>query len=294
MSGTVHHVDVGGGGRLEYYVSGPPEGMPLVFHHGTPGGASPVRVAERAAHARGLRFVVLARPGYGGSTRRAGRRVAGVVDATDAVLAALGSRSCVVAGWSGGGPHALACAARLPAVLGVVVVAGVAPSDAGGLDWSAGMGEDNLAEFDAAARGEEALRPLLEGAAAALRTASAAELGDALSSLLSPADLAALPGELGADLEASMRAGIDTSVDGWVDDDLAFLAPWGFALEEIDVPTFLWQGTEDLMVPQSHGRWLAAQLPAATAHLLEDEGHLSILANHAGEMLDEVLGGRSL
>lgn len=91
-----------------------------------------------------------------------------------------------------------------------------------------------------------------------------------------------------------MRAGIDTSVDGWVDDDLAFLAPWGFALEEIDVPTFLWQGTEDLMVPQSHGRWLAAQLPAATAHLLEDEGHLSILANHVGEMLDEVLGGRSL
>ena len=117
--------------------AGPPDGLPLVFHHGTPGAAPPVRSFEAAAHRRGLRLLTMSRPGYGGSTRQPGRSVVDVAADTSAVLDALGAAHCLVAGWSGGGPHALACAARTDAVDAVLVIAGVAPYGADGLDWMA-------------------------------------------------------------------------------------------------------------------------------------------------------------
>lgn len=105
------HIDLGDGRLLELRVSGPSDGLPLVFHHGAPGAASPIRGLERAAHKRGLRLVAASRPGYGGSTRKPGRIISDVVADTSEVLDALGADRCLVAGWSGGGPHALACAA---------------------------------------------------------------------------------------------------------------------------------------------------------------------------------------
>ncbi|HVA08511.1 MAG TPA: alpha/beta fold hydrolase, partial [Acidimicrobiales bacterium] len=102
------HLVLGGGRRLDVRVSGPPDGMPLVFHHGTPGARVPFRAIERAAHARGLRLLTLSRPGYGESTRLPGRPVAGIVPDVSAALDAIGADRCLVAGWSGGGPHALA------------------------------------------------------------------------------------------------------------------------------------------------------------------------------------------
>ena len=79
-----------------------------------------------------------------------------------------------------------------------------------------------------------------------------------------------------------------TGVDGWVDDDLAFVQPWGFELSSITVPTFVWQGQEDLFVPIAHGRWLAEQIPGARAHLPAGEGHISVFLNHLDEVLDEL------
>src|SRR6185437_2728224 len=148
------HVRLPDGRRLDLRVSGPAGGFPLVFHHGTPGAATPIRALERAAHARGLRLVTTSRPGYGDSSPQPGRRVVDVAADTAAVLAAIGADRCLIAGWSGGGPHALACGARLDAVTAVLVIAGVAPCGAEGLDWMAGMGEGNVAEFSAALGGE--------------------------------------------------------------------------------------------------------------------------------------------
>jgi pimeloyl-ACP methyl ester carboxylesterase len=285
----VDHIRLPDGRRLDLRVSGPDGGVPLVFHHGTPGAATPVRVIERAAHARGLRLVTTSRPGYGDSTPQPGRRVVDVAADTAAVLDAIGADRCLVAGWSGGGPHALACGARLGGAAAVLVIAGVAPCQAEGLDWMAGMGEDNVAEFSAALAGEEELRPFLLGAREQLKDVTGADMVGSLESLLPEVDRAVLTGEFGEDLAASFREAMRAGAEGWLEDDLAFTWPWGFGLAEITVPVMIWQGSADLMVPFAHGQWLASRLPGASVHLEEGEGHLSVGIGALDRMLDELV-----
>ncbi len=287
---AIDHVLLPDGRRLDVRVSGPADGVPLVFHHGTPGAATPFRVIERAAHERGMRLVTSSRPGYGDSTHRPGRRVVDVVEDTVSLLEAIGADRCIVAGWSGGGPHALACAARLPAAVAVLVIAGVAPYDADGLDWMAGMGEENVAEFSAAAAGEEQLRPFLDQVHPHLESVDAAGIVSSLASLLPEVDRAVLTDEFGEDMAASFHEALRTGVDGWLDDDLAFIEPWGFELAELSAPTMIWQGSEDLMVPFAHGQWIASKLPGASVHLEQGVGHLSVGVGAIDRMLEEVTG----
>jgi pimeloyl-ACP methyl ester carboxylesterase len=291
---AAEHVRLPDGRRLQIRVSGPSGGLPLVFHHGTPGALTPIRALERAAHARGLRLVTTSRPGYGGSSRQPGRSVVAVAEDTAAVLAEIGADRCLIAGWSGGGPHALACGARLGAAAAVLVIAGVAPYGAEGLDWMSGMGEENVVEFSAAIQGEQALRSYLRREGEQLRHITAADLVPSLRTLLPEVDRAQLTGEFGEDMAASFREAVRVSVDGWLDDDLAFASPWGFSLDEISVPTMIWQGSADLMVPFAHGQWLASHLPAARAHLEEGEGHLSVALGAVDRMLDELTGAAGL
>jgi pimeloyl-ACP methyl ester carboxylesterase len=279
------------GRDLEIEVTGPEAGTVLAFHHGTPGGSGQIHALARAAHARGLRLVTWSRPGYGASTRRAGRSVADDVDDVASVLDHLDVETCLIAGWSGGGPHALACGALVPdRVRGVLCIAGVAPYAADGLDFLAGMGEDNIEEFGAALRGEEPLRTWLEAARPGLVNITADEVAASLGSLIPPADQAVLTGEFSEDLASQFRQAVSAGVDGWLDDDLAFTRPWGFELGAITVPTFLWQGSEDLMVPFAHGGWLAEHLPGVVAHLEQGEGHLSVGLGALDRMLDELVG----
>ncbi len=282
-------VDLPDGRQLDLAVSGPDSGTPLLYHHGTPGSVSAFRSFERAAHSRGLRLVTWSRPGYGSSTRRPGRRVVDVVDDVEAVLDHLAAPRCVVAGWSGGGPHTLATGARLASrVAGVLTIAGVAPHGAGDLDFLAGMGEDNLEEFGLALRGEAALRGYLEDAAPGLRAAGPADIIEEMRSLLPDVDQALVTDEFGEDLAAAFHEALRVGVDGWLDDDLALCEPWGFDVAEIAVPTFVWQGSVDLMVPFAHGEWLASHVPGVTAHLLPGEGHLSVLVGSVDAMFDEL------
>jgi pimeloyl-ACP methyl ester carboxylesterase len=282
-------VTLADGRIIEVRVSGPEGGLPLVFHHGTPGAGTAIRSLDRAAHARGLRVVSTTRPGYGGSHRRPGRRVVDVVDDIRTVLEHLGARRCVVAGWSGGGPHALACAARLEAAAAVLCIAGVAPSDAEGLDWAAGMGKDNIDEFAAARAGEARLRPWLDGQRSELADVAPGDIVAAMSSLLPEVDRAVLTDEYAEDVAEGFHDALRSGIDGWLDDDLAFLGPWGFELDEIAVPVSLWQGADDLMVPYAHGEWLAGHVPTVAAHLLDGEGHLSIGVGAVERMLDELV-----
>jgi len=284
------HLRLADGRELDVYESGPSDGRVLIYHHGTPGSGVPFHSMVAAAHRFGLRLVTTSRPGYGDSTRHPGRSVADVAADTAAVLDAIGADRCLVAGWSGGGPHALACAARLAdRVDAALVIAGVAPYPAEGLDWLAQMGEDNIAEFSRVMEGEAVLRPFLDEAREQLLHATGADLVTAMNSLLPAVDRALFTGEVGEDMAAIFHEGLRVGSDGWLDDDLAFVKPWGFSLAEVSVPTALWQGTADLMVPVGHGQWLAERIPGVVANIQDDEGHLSIGIGSLDRMLQELV-----
>lgn len=255
------------------------DGVPLLYHSGTPGGAVPWPAGIAAAQDAGLRWLTYSRPGYGSSTAQPGRAVADAVTDSAAVLDALGLGEFLTFGWSGGGPHALACAALLPdRCLGAATVAGAAPSTEPDLDFLAGMGDDNVEEFSLSRQGRDTLAPALEEMSQPFREVSGEHIVEAMGGLLSEPDLEALTGPMADYIAAMARESVRLSAEGWVEDDLAFCEPWGFDLGSITVPVAIWQGSEDRMVPFSHGRWLAAHVPTARAHLLEGVGHISLVA----------------
>lgn len=265
------------GRTLHVFDGGDPNGRLVVYHHGTPmAGWLPVDWSADARD-RGLRLVGFDRAGYGGSTRREGRMVADVVDDVAALADALDAERFFTWGVSGGGPHALACAALLAErVLAAASIASVAPYDAD-VNFLEGMGQDNLDEFGAALAGPDALRGYLSPQRAGILSTTPEHLREAMASLLPDVDKQALTGEFAGFLHGAMAYGLGTDIDGWLDDDLAFVRPWGFDVAAIDVPLLILQGEQDLMVPFAHGQWIATQLPAATVRLSADEGHLSLL-----------------
>ena len=268
------------GRTLEYLVEGPTGGLPLVLHHGTPSGATRYAPIFESAVRHGLRIVLASRPGYGGSSPHPGRRVADVAADTAALLDGLEAAHFVTVGWSGGGPHALACAALLPGrCAGAATIAGVAPYAAPGLDWLDGMGEENIVEFEAAAQGVQALDAVLTDMAAPLARVTADDVVEAFGDLLSEVDKQALAGGFADYLAETTRYAVSAGIAGWREDDLAFLSDWGFPLTDIRVPLAIWQGDQDRMVPPAHGHWLAGHLPGAEVHLLPAEGHLSLIAD---------------
>jgi len=279
------------GRRLDVLTAGRPDGLPLVFQHGTPGGLVAFPDMVDAATARGLRVVMYARPGYGGSTPQPGRTVASAAADVAAVLDGLGAGPFLTVGWSGGGPHALACAAGLPGrCLAAATVAGVAPYTAPGLDWLDGMGAENLAEFGAARDGAAALTGYLDGAAAGLSQVTGDQVAASLGDLVSAADQAVITAGFAECLAAAFRSALRRGIAGWRDDDLAFVTSWGFPLNgPFQTPVAVWQGDADRMVPFGHGAWLATQLPGARAHLEPGEGHLTLVARKFGAVLDDLL-----
>lgn len=239
---------------------------------------------------RGLRLVTWSRPGYAGSTRLPGRSVGDVAGDVAAVLDALDAERCYVAGASGGGPHTLATATLLPErVMAAATIASVAPYQAEGLDWMAGMGAENVDEFSAALAGVSELQPYLEGFAHALATITPDAVADSLGDLIPEVDRAALTGDFAASTAASLRASVSSGIWGWLDDDMAFTAPWGFDLASIRVPVSVWQGQQDRMVPFRHGEWLASHIPNADARLYPDLGHLSLEVEAFPAILDQLL-----
>src|SRR5450756_696474 len=278
------------GRDIEFVVTGPAGGLPLVVHEGTPIGLAVNTKLVGAAAERGLRFVQAARPGYEGSTPRPGRRVRDIAQDTVSVLDALGADAFVSIGFSGGGPHSLACAALLPGrCLAAASVAGVAPYGVEGLDFLAGMGPENVEEFSLAVRGADALTPFLEKEAEVLGQVTGEQIVGALSGLISGADAAVITGAFAEDLAAGLRGAVSAGIEGWRDDDLAFAADWGFSLDALAGLAAIWQGDQDYMVPFAHGQWLAARIPDARVHLESGAGHLTMTVTAIGRILDDLL-----
>jgi pimeloyl-ACP methyl ester carboxylesterase len=270
-----HRVRTPDGKVLAVAEWGDPDGIGLIAMHGTPGG----RIAywsDPTIYARhGLRRITYDRPGYGESTRQAGRIVADVIPDVVAIADALGMDKFAVTGGSGGGPHALASAALLPdRVLRCLAAVSVAPYDAEGLDWLAGLTAGNVNEFRAAQAGESAVRPLVEQERATtlgrLAEGRADFFGDSYE--LSKADKAQMVKHLARAADHLTNA-LANGVDGWVDDDIAFTKPWGFDVESIRIPVYLTYGRADTLVPAAHGDWLAAHITGAKV-VATDAGHM--------------------
>ena len=279
-----HRVSVDGR-TLAVAAAGNQSGPAVVVNHGTPGSRLLWRELIEDAEARGMRLIGYDRPGYGGSDPQPGRTAADAAGDVGAIADALGIEQLAVEGGSGGGPHALACAALLPdRVVAVASLAGVAPYPAEGLDWLDGMGQDNLDEFAATLAGREALERYLGKKVSEMLTAEPKAIAEALLSLLSPPDRAVLTGELAEYFHEATRVGVEEQLDGWIDDDFVFVNPWGYRLEDIRVPVQLWHGAHDRFVPIAHGRWLAERIPGVDAHLTDEDGHLTIQLRRIGEV----------
>jgi pimeloyl-ACP methyl ester carboxylesterase len=247
--------------------------LPVFWLHGTPNTGEPPAPLFAAAAERGIRWVSYDRPSYGGSSPHPGRTVGSAAADMAAIADALGLRQFAVMGHSGGGPHALAAGALLPdRVLAVVTGSGLAPYSADGLDWYAGMQPGGAAESRAAAQGRDALTDFYK---------SAAEFD---SELFTAADWAALAGPW-AWLGGVAGKAIEAGPEGMIDDNLAYVAPWGFAPANVRRPVLILHGEQDRMVPVAHGEWLARHLPAAELRLYPDDGHVSVL-HAADEALD--------
>jgi pimeloyl-ACP methyl ester carboxylesterase len=292
MRGDDFVLELPGGRRLEGWARESASTTGLLFHLGTPCAGVPYEPVVAEAAGRDLRFVTYSRPGYGGSTRCAGRTVADCCDDVVAIAGSLGLERLHVVGWSGGGPHALACAALLPElVVSTATLAGVAPWDAEGLDWTDGMADENLEEFGAAAAGPEVLEALLESAVDDLRGRTGQTVAEALGGLVTDVDRAALTGELADYLADLNREAVANGPWGWIDDDLAFIRDWGFSLAAVATPVTVWQGRQDAMVPYAHGEWLARHVSGARPMLLEDEGHIS-LVRRFDDVVEDLLSSR--
>jgi pimeloyl-ACP methyl ester carboxylesterase len=273
------------GRTLTVREDGEPAGFPVLFISGTPGSSTIYEPHARDAEERGIRLFSYDRPGYGGSTRLKGRKVADCAADITTVCDALDIERFCAWGISGGGPHALAAAALLPdRVIAAAALASVAPYDAEGLDYLEGMGEQNVKEFATIFEGEEAQRASTERHRSELLAAAPEQLAEVWQTLLGPSDREVATGATAAFLLDHIRAGIGTSVDGWIDDDLAFVAPWGFELDSIRVRVQLWQGEQDKFVPYGHGVWLAAHIPGVDARLTTEDGHLTLYERRVQEV----------
>jgi pimeloyl-ACP methyl ester carboxylesterase len=278
MNETEIPVPARDGRRLTAAAYGPHDGHPVISMHGTPGSRLQAPPDVSLLDRTGIRLITYDRPGYGASTRHKGRRVVDAAVDVATVADAFAVQRFAVLGFSGGGPHALAAAALLPdRVTRCAAVASVAPMDAQGLDFFAGMSPGNLEEFDAALAGLDTLEIALDAVAGAVAEDVYAFLA-ALRADLPEVDAAVLDrpdvNQLYAD---SVGEGLREGPGGWVDDDLAFAAPWGFDVGRISVPVGVWHGTLDTLVPVAHAGWLAQVVPGAEGHLVVGAGHLGML-----------------
>jgi len=273
------------GRALEVATFGDPSMPTVLFHHGTPGSSRTIRLIWPLLERDEFFFVTTSRAGYGRSSRDAGRNIASVVADVRAALGQLGREEYVTLGWSGGGPHALACAALdAPRCRGAVVLAGVVPTDVD-VDWTEGMGPENVEELALALEGGPAFEAAIAAAGGPLADATAKNVVELMGGLLSGPDQAVLLDDgLRGHFADATAYGFKEGWRGFYDDNVAIFAPWGFDSTAITEPVDVFFGDQDLMVPPAHGHWLAEHLSTATAHHYPDEGHLSIYINHFDEI----------
>lgn len=275
-----HDVTARDGRNLRVREAGDADGKAIFVHHGTPSAGLLFEPWAADAAERGIRLIAHDRPGYGGSDQQPERIIASVVPDVEDILDHLGVERYATWGISGGGPHALACAALSVRCVAAAALASVAPCNAEGLDFTAGMGEDNVKEFELVRdHGREAIVDLEKQNAAVMLAAEPEDIFAGLESIVSDVDKAVMSDAFARFTYDCTHMALEGSIEGWLDDDVAFTVDWGFDVHDIDKPVLIYQGRQDLMVPYAHGEWLASQIPGAEMPPSDEEGHLTLLVN---------------
>jgi pimeloyl-ACP methyl ester carboxylesterase len=253
--------------------------------HGMPGCGRLYGSWIEDAAARNIQLVSYDRPGYGGSSPHPGHSVADCAADVMAIADDLGIDHLAIWGWSGGGPYALACAALLPdLVVATAVLASGAPWGAPGLDFFAGMGQNNIDEIELYLSDPVVARQRNRQDRDEVLAMTTGRLAEGLASVLSPVDGAVLTGEFSDWLLGAEQNGLAPGDQGWWDDGVALLSRWGFDPQSISIPVKVWHGRHDRFVPFQHGQWLVDHIPGAESALTETDGHLTLVLERIGDV----------
>jgi pimeloyl-ACP methyl ester carboxylesterase len=275
-------VTLSDGRKLGYADCGDPDGDPLLVFHGFPNSRVFGAIFDGPGREHGVRILAPERPGIGVSDPDPGRSLGDWPDDVVDLLDELGVESCPVLGISGGGPYALACAALAPERTeraGVAV--GVAPPDSvslrGRLPFLLARYAPPLVRYQLRRDGRRAR----EDPEAYLQSRAAEA---------APIDEEYWLGELGgALLLTGVEARRHHGVDGLVRELALYGTPWDFDPESIEVPTFLWYGKADRIVPVEMGYYLSKRVPTAEAHFYPEYGHVSTVERNREGILSALL-----
>lgn len=269
------------GRRLSYADYGDPEGRPMFFFHGFPGSRYDGAHAGQVAARMGIRLVAPDRPGMGLSDYQPQRRLAAWPADVEQLADALGLATFGVLGYSGGGPYALACAHRIPHRLTCAgVLAGVSPiTEPGAME---GMNGSNVLIFRLSRRLPRLLaliyRMNSRTDGVKLMAAAAKRMPEPDQAVMR--DRAVLEA-MARDYKEAFRSG----PAGVVHEGGLFARDWGFRLTDISMPVRLWHGEKDTNAPVPMGRHQANMIPTCRATFYPDDGHISIMVNHIGDVL---------
>jgi pimeloyl-ACP methyl ester carboxylesterase len=258
---------------LAYAEFGDPNGKPVIALHGTPGSRMGPHPRASRLYPQEVRLIAYDRPGYGESGRSEGRTVADAAYDVEDLADALGIERFAVVGRS----HALACAALLPArVTRVAALASWAPRELMADRWYEDMAENNVDWYHEAERGIAEYTAYVAEEMNRRRSHPESVMPHHHSKL--PKADRAMVSDYGirSKLVDTFAEALRKGVDGWIDDNLAVVSPWGFELSRTSVPVLLWHGAQDVLAPVGHSRVLARAIPKAELQLVRG-AHLSAI-----------------